>query len=169
MIIIVFGLAAAGKTYVGKFLNKHYGFHHEDGDHWLSTDMQQYVHEKKLFTMDMLEDFTVNMIANIEKLKENHNYLVITQALYRKKNRDTIKSYFESKNEKVIFLQVEADDEVIYKRLVDRGDWVFPEYAASMRQFFESMETAQVIYNNEDGEENISKQIKALELIIESA
>ena len=127
----------------------------------------EYIVDKKLFTLEMLEDFTLNIIANIEILRENHTNIVVSQALYRQKNRDTIKEYFATKapEEKLIFLQIEATDDIIYKRLLSRGDWVFPEYASSMRQFFEPMEIAEIIQNNREGEDFIVKQLREIKAI----
>ena len=161
MIIIVFGLAASGKTYIGNVLAKHFGFYHEDADHWLSEEMKQYVIEKKLFTLEMLEGFTQTIIANITELAKKHKNIVISQALYRQKNRLHIKEYFEALQD-ILFLQVEASDERIYQRLVNRGGWVMPEYATDMRKYFEGMEDAEIIRNNKDGEEEIVKQIKGI-------
>ena len=158
MIIVVFGLAASGKTYVGKVISRCFNFYHEDADQWLSGDMKQYVSEKKIFTLGMLENLTSNIIANIERLNEKHPHLVISQALYRKKNRETIQKHFSS--QELMFLQVDASDEVIYQRLVKRGDWIMPDYASSMRQFFQPMEGATIINNNQAGEELIVKQLK---------
>ncbi len=165
MIVIVFGLAASGKTFVGKTLAKHSSFHHEDADHWLSQEMKEYIAQKKLFTLEMLEWFTNKIITNTEKLKEKYENIVITQALYRQKNREAIKQYFGSKGD-VIFLQMEAEDQVIYQRLVKRADWVFPEYAESMKQYFEPMKEAQIIRNNKEGEEEIVLQLKKYGLLL---
>ena len=158
MIIIVFGLAASGKTYVGQVMSKYFDIYHEDADQWLSKDMKQYVNEKKIFTLGMLENLTSNIIANIERLQTKHNNIVISQALYRENNRETIQKYFSS--QKIIFLQVDANDDVIYQRLVKRGDWIMPDYAASMRQFFQPMENVIVLNNNQSGEESILKQLQ---------
>ncbi len=165
MIVIVFGLAASGKTFVGKTLAKHSSFHHEDADHWLSQEMKEYIAQKKLFTLEMLEWFTNKIITNTEKLKEKYENIVITQALYRQKNREAIKQYFGSKGD-VIFLQMEAEDQVIYQRLVKRADWVFPEYAESMKQYFEPMKEAQIIRNNKEGEEEIVLQLQKYGLLL---
>lgn len=159
MIIIVFGLAASGKTYIGKILNKYFNFYHEDADFWLSEDMQDYVKEKKQFTLNMLDHFTVNIISNIEKLNSKYDNIVITQALYRQKNRDAIKEYFLSKNQDILFIQVDANDELIHQRLLARGDWVQPDYASSMRKFFQPMIEATLLSNNQDGEEFIINQL----------
>lgn len=167
MIIIIFGLAASGKTYVGKVLNSYFGIHHEDADRWLSQEMKEYIVGKKLFTLEMLEDFTLNIIANIEILREKHKNIVISQALYREKNRETIRKYFALKapEEELIFLQINANDDIIYKRLLSRGDWVFPEYATSMKQFFEPMADSEIIQNNREGEEDIINQLHKIKAI----
>lgn len=163
MIIIVFGLAASGKTYVGKVINKYFDFYHEDADQWLSGDMKQYVSEKKVFTLGMLENLTSNIIANIERLNEKYDNIVISQALYREKNRETIQKYFSS--QELMFINVEASDEVIHQRLVQRGDWIMPGYASSMRKFFQPMEGSLTINNNQFGEESIIKQLKRISKI----
>jgi shikimate kinase len=158
VIIVVFGLAASGKTYVGKIINKYFNFYHEDADQWLSSDMKQYVSEKKVFTLGMLEDFTSNIIANIERLSSKYDNIVISQALYREKNRKTIQKHFVSQG--LMFVHVEASDEVIYQRLVKRGDWIMPGYASSMRKFFQPMEDAITINNDKSGEDHIINQLK---------
>lgn len=159
MIVIIFGLAAAGKTYIGKILSNYFDFYHEDADLWLTHDMQDFVKEQKHFTLNMLEDFTQNIIHNIEELKKQDKNIVITQALYRSQNRDTIKQYFLAKKQKLLFIQVEANDEVIHQRLVTRGDWVLPDYAVSMRKFFQPMPDAITINNNQIGENSIIEQL----------
>lgn len=160
MIIIVFGLAASGKTYVGQVINRYFDFHHEDADQWLSGDMKQYISEKKVFTLGMLESLTSSIIANIERLTSKYKNVVISQALYREKNRETLKQHFSSKD--LVFFQVDADDDVIYQRLVQRGDWVMPDYAASMRLFFQPMKEAVVINNNKFGEKSIIDQLNKI-------
>lgn len=163
MIIIVFGLAAAGKTYVGKLISKYFDFYHEDADQWLTLDMKEYVQEEKIFTLGMLDDFTSNIIMNIEKLATIHKNLVISQALYRTKNREVIRDHFQDRD--VVFLHIDADDEVIYQRLVKRGDWVMPDYAKAMRHFFQSMDNAIKINNNQNGEAPILEQLQNVQKI----
>jgi shikimate kinase len=160
MIVIIFGLAASGKTYVGQVVNRYFDLHFEDADQWLSRDMKEYINEKKVFTLGMLENLTSSIIANIERLISENKNVVISQALYREKNRDTIKQHFSSQD--LVFLQVDASDEVIYQRLVQRGDCVLPDYAASMRQFFQPMKEAKVIDNNQFGEKSIVEQLNKI-------
>lgn len=157
MIAIVFGLAGAGKTYVGKVMHEHFGFYHADADAWLPEKMKNYITENKLFTLDMLHDFVEIIIANVAKLKEKHPRLVITQALYRQKNRQQIQRAFAECN--LQFIQVDADDAVIMQRIIARSDWIEPNYAFNMRQYFQSTPSATVIFNNENGAQHIIQQL----------
>lgn len=165
MIIIIFGLAAAGKTFVGNIISKHFDFHFEDADAWLSSEMKEYVKDQKHFTLDMLDNFTKNIIRNIEQLKQKYNNIAISQALYRSNNRETIQKFFKDKGIKTLFLHVDAPDQVIYERLIYRGDWILPSYAKSMRKFFQPMDEAIKIDNEKPGEEIILKQLYKIDEI----
>lgn len=165
MIIIIFGLAAAGKTFVGNIIGKHFDFYFEDADAWLSSDMKEYVKDQKHFTLDMLDNFTRKIIHNIERLNQKFTNIAISQALYRSNNRDTIQKYFEDKGIKTLFLNIDAPDQVIYDRLISRGDWILPSYAKSMRKFFQPMDEAIIINNEKPGEENILKQLYKIDEI----
>lgn len=168
MIVIVFGLAASGKTYLGRLISRHFGYHHEDADGWLTESMKQCIADGTLFTFEMLDDYTEKIIANIEELQKDHSHIVITQALYRTKNRDVIKDYFTNHPEgkqDIVFLQVEAEDEIIYQRVVDRGDWVSPEYAKENRVWFQAMEDAFVIRNEGSGDDHLIEQLSKLEVL----
>lgn len=162
MIVIIFGLAASGKTYIGKLLGNKTNFHHIDADAWLTNQMKNYVLEQKHFTLEMLDEFTQEIISNIEKLQESFQDIIISQALYRTVNRNAIMDYFTKKNQEIIFIQVEVDDEVILKRLIARGDWVSPEYASSMKQYFQPMPEAFKLNNNNYSDEEIISQFNSI-------
>ncbi len=57
MLLIVFGLPGAGKTYVGKLLKDEFGFYFYDGDRDLTDEMRQALKEKKLFNDSMRDVF----------------------------------------------------------------------------------------------------------------
>jgi gluconokinase len=158
MIIIVFGLSASGKTYIGDILKTYFAFHHEDADEWLPSKMQDYVTQKKMFSLEMLDDYTKIIIEKIEHLSSIHDNLVISQALYRQHNREQIQEYFAS-TKKIHFLQTYADDNVIYQRLLERDDWVNPEYAKSMQVHFQPMQDTKIIINNDSGHECLILQL----------
>ncbi len=158
MIIIIFGPAASGKTYVGKVLNENFNFHYEDADQWLPEEMRIFIKQRKIFSLKMLEDFTKIIIANIKKLSKTYPNLIISQALYRQKNREQIQQYFSLKPIK--FIEIVANDKIIHQRLHSRDDWVNADYANDISVFFESMPNVQVIENNSYGAQSIIKQFK---------
>ena len=154
MLIIVFGVAGSGKTYVAKLIAKHFGFHHEDADQWLPQSMQSAIHAKQQFTKEMLAEFTDIIISNIQK--QTHENLVVSQGLYREENRQAILKAFP----KAKFLQVNASPATIHTRLAHRKDWVDYEYALSMYKRFEPMPRAYVLENDAKGEAAILKQLR---------
>lgn len=162
MIIIVIGLAASGKNYVSEVIAEHFDFHHQDADLWLLPEMKQAILKGENFTFAMLDDFTQAIIENIQLLKEKHTKLVISQALYRDKNRQKIIRNFPDDN--LLFIQVDSDDEIILERLKKRGDWISPEYAELMHKYFQPMHSAKKINNNIQGPTEIISQLHNLKL-----
>jgi gluconate kinase len=160
MIIIVFGLAGAGKTYVGKLINKHFDFHHEDADDYLSQEMEEFIENKKSFTIEMLDNFMDIIIDKINLLKTKHENIVISQAFYRNANRERLAKQFAQ--DELLFLQVETNDSIITNRLKDRSDGIDLEYAASIRKYFEPMNKMKIIYNDVPGEDKIISQLKEI-------
>jgi gluconate kinase len=159
MLIIVFGLAASGKTYVGKLIAEYLGFHHEDADQWVSDEMKQYIEQKLTITDEIREKFTDNIINNIEIIRKKHDNIVISQALYRQKNRQKIKEHFFDQELK--FVQVTASYATIMRRLSNRKDWIDKEYAINMSKNFEPEENQAFILNNDlDGKKEALFQIK---------
>ena len=45
---------------------------------------------------------------------------------------------------------------------------IFPEYAESLKKYFEPMEDAKIIRNNKEGEEDIVSQLATVNLIFKS-
>jgi dephospho-CoA kinase len=159
MIIIVFGLAASGKTYVAKLIAEYLGFYHEDADQWISDEMKQYIEQKLIITDEIREKFTDNIINNIEIIRKKHDNIVLSQALYRQKNRQKIKEHFFDQELK--FVQVTATYATIMRRLSKRKDGIDEEYAINMSKNFQAEENQAFILNNDlDGKEAALLQIK---------
>jgi len=146
MIIILFGLSGSGKTYIGNILAKYFDFFHFDADQLLTDEMNKYIAENKIFNIDMLEILTQLIINKISHLKEIYPRLVISQGLYRNKNRQTIERYFVNNN--IIFAQITATDEIISKRLRLRKNKVTCDYANNIKQNFEPMKKSIIINNH---------------------
>jgi gluconate kinase len=149
MLIILFGPAGVGKTYIGHLLANFYGFYYQDGDDWLTENMVNAIEQSKPFSQEMRDEFTKIVIANIKSIFSSGNRnIVISQALYKQKNREQILGAFPNS----LFIQVDAKPEVISKRLSARGNNIIPEFANLIRKDFEPMPNSFIIDNNQDEE-----------------
>jgi gluconate kinase len=156
MLIVTFGLAASGKTFVSRIIGENFGFHVAEADEWLPENMQHAINAKETFTDSELSGFVDKIIHNITELQNNNcQDIVISQALYRDKNRRQILKAFPDAQ----FLEISARPETIEKRLLKRNDWVDADYAHSMQQYFEPMHDARVIDNDSDGEAHVLNQL----------
>ena len=159
MLVILFGLTGAGKSYIGNLIASHFGFFYKDGDDWLSEDMVSSISKNEPFTQEMIYNFTSSIIKNIASLfAKGHKNIVISQALYRQKNRQQILDAFPG----AIFIQIDAKPEVIAQRLKSRANNVDSKYAALIRKYFEPMSTAAVVNNNHEGTEQVIAEIRKL-------
>jgi len=133
-VIFLFGLAGAGKNFVGDLLSRHSGrlVYHADTD--IPESMRHAIAQKKNFTDQMRDEFFEVIRHKVLELQGKHRQLIITQAAYKQRHRDFIRQHIPG----VQFVHVTADDVVIAQRLQRRGDWISPEYAAQMRAQFEA-------------------------------
>lgn len=146
MILILFGLAGSGKSYVGDFLAARFNFYHQDADLWLTPEMESYIAMNKVFTTEMVESFTGIIIEKLESLVNIYPRIVISQGLYRKFQREIIAKYFF--NYEVKFIQVSCSDEIIVERLASRGNKVNFAYASLIKKYFEPEEKGLIINND---------------------
>ncbi|KKP60789.1 MAG: hypothetical protein UR56_C0019G0014 [Candidatus Roizmanbacteria bacterium GW2011_GWC2_34_23] len=157
-LIILFGLPGTGKTYVGKIFEKYFDYYFYEGDNDLTPEMKAAIKTKTVFTDQMRDVFFERLIGNIQELTKKHKKLVVAQTFIKEKYRlQLIKVIPETK-----FVLVETKKEIREKRLQKRANYPLDlEYARIMELNFESPNINHLtIINDEDGEENIKKQIK---------
>lgn len=156
-LIILFGLPGTGKTYVGKIFEKYFDYHFYDGDNDLTPEMKTAIKTKTVFTDKMRDAYFKILISKIQDLKSKHKNLVVAQTFIKEKYRlNLIEKISDAK-----FVLVEAKKEIREKRLQERVDYPLDlEYARKMELNFDKpIVNHQIIINNNDGEENIKKQI----------
>jgi len=133
MLIILFGLAGSGKNFVGEIFQSEFGFDWLDGDDYLTADMQLAIEQQQSFTQNMRDEFTQELIKKITEKKINSENLVVTQALYKEKNREQIISAFPEAK----LIQVVAEDEQMQSRIQDRNNNISFFYAEKIKHNFE--------------------------------
>ncbi len=159
MIIILFGLSGSGKTYIGNLLASEFGFHHIDGDQFLTLKMKEFIKNNKSFSQEMVDEFTIDLINEIDSSRIKHPNLVISQGLYRSKNRLQILNAFKEKT-RIIFIQVNSSN--AYQRVINRNNQVSIELAEKISANFEEMPEAFQINNNSENDLALIKQLKTI-------
>jgi len=155
-IYVIFGLPASGKTFVGNVMQKYFGFYHHDGDQDMTQKYIDAILQEQV-TDEMREEFFSTLIASIKKLQQQK--IVISQTFIKEKFRKQFLQSFP--DAKFILVQTQIDTRE--KRLPsNRFDLSLKKWR-KMASIFEIPNiTHSIIYNNEDGEENIKKQLQIL-------
>ena len=148
MLIILFGLAGAGKNHIAQILSSPpYDYYFCDADTALTQEIKLAIQTKTPFTQQMRDNYTDVIIKKISELQPSHPNLVITQALYKEKNRKVLLSHFPDAK----FIWVTSLPALINNRLKQRKDWVDEEYANLLQKDFENPTLPHFkIENNED-------------------
>lgn len=165
MIIVLFGLSASGKNFVGETLAQHFNFHFWDADEALSPEMRARIEGKKPFTQEMRNQLADKIIETISSLKVKHKNLVIAQALYKEQNRlQILMAHSEAK-----LVWIRANSPNITSRLKLRDNDIDEEYADKIKPFFEEPKIVHGIIDNDTDQHAIIKQLNALITEFQSA
>ena len=123
MIIYLFGIACAGKTYIGKLLAERHGFKFFNADTWISAEQ---LAEYKLHgefsqnTRDAIHQSIAEKIALFDRTQD----IVVAQASIKECNRQQIIRL----NPDIIMLWVKADLPTLLARADDRNDYICSDY-----------------------------------------
>ena len=165
-LMILFGLPGTGKTYVGKVFEKYFNCFFYDGDNDLTNEMKEAIKIKTVFTDQMRDNYFKILISKIQNLlaqaslKSKIKNLVVAQTFIKEKYRiDLLEKIPETK-----FILIKTKKQIREKRLMQRVDYPLDlEYARKMEVNFDKPKiNHQIITNNENGVEDIKKQIKKL-------
>ena len=133
-LIFFFGLAGAGKTYCGKLLSAHFGYHCYDLDADCTSEMREAIAEGRPFTEELRDHFFAIVTQRIGELRLTHSKLLVMQAAYKERHRAMVVSHHPG----LRMVWVDAPDELISHRLQSRGDSVSAKYASRIRANFEA-------------------------------
>ncbi|MCL4802981.1 MAG: hypothetical protein KJ046_01625 [Anaerolineae bacterium] len=158
MLIYLFGLPAAGKNYVGRVLAEEFGYTFYDGDLDLTPEMRDAVREERPFTAGMRDRYYAILIDRIAELRAGFPDLAFGQATFKEHHRQLVQSAFPD----VVFVLVEASAVVRAERLSRGGNPVTVEYARRIDGLFERPRHPHFIITNNDGREEIVRQLAGL-------
>lgn len=157
---ILFGLPGAGKTFVGKIFQDHYGFYLYDGDDDLPVDMKQAIKNLSPITENMRDNFSNNIIQKTKQLIKTHNKIVIAQTFIKERHRKQFLKNFPQSE----FILVKSDNTIRENRLIQRKEYPLDlKYARQMKTNFDEPQINYLTINNDiDGEENIKQQLQII-------
>jgi len=159
-LIFLYGLAGAGKNFVGQVIAEHSHYYFWDADLILTHEMLIAIKHHELFSKEMRDKYLNLMIKKINVLLYNHANIVVSQALYRQEQRLTLKSLYPTGK----FVEVAARHSLIRQRLRCRVVGASYQYAKLIQPYFQSDKNDMVIVNNSNASE-ILLQVKKLKLI----
>jgi gluconate kinase len=153
--LFLFGLAGGGKSYVGHLIGRLSGWFVYDADDDLTDEMKLALAEHRPFTEPMRDRFFAIVVEKILRLQQQHEKLVVTQAVYKRRHRD----YLLARIPNIELVCVTADDAVIFQRINKRSDGITIESAAALRADFETATTNCKIIVNNGGAADIIQQL----------
>lgn len=161
MLLIIFGLPGAGKSYLGNLLQKTFGFFHYDGDHALPINMKKMLLRGKQITDRQRSIFFNKLLQQVKKIAIQQKDIAVSQTFIKEKYRKAFLEQFPDAR----FLLIESNADIRRERLKQRkvGFFLDLEYVKNMEKIFESPEIKHTILINEkDGKEELFRQVKKL-------
>lgn len=155
--LFLFGLAGSGKSFVGDLIAEHTGrfIYHADSD--LTDTMKRALALQRPFTETMRDEFFATIVEKIRQMRCEHQQLVVTQAVYKRRHRALLNSAIPDME----FIMVDAQDGLIAKRLKQRTDGISQYSAAALRSDFEPPDVSTKILQNNRDRQHIIKQLNA--------
>lgn len=160
MLLVLFGLPATGKTYVGKVFKKSFGFFLYDADSEIPLSMKRALSKSLPITDRMRDDFFEKVYVKTQKLTNQYPNICIAQTFIKETYRKQLLSLFPDAK----FILVKTKSALREKRLTFKKRFpLTKEYAKRMDQIFEKPHIKHLtITNNIDGKTNIKNQGRRL-------
>ncbi len=159
-LLICFGYPGTGKSYVGKILNKEFGYFYYDGDQILPTPMREALEQNRFVSDVMVDEFLDKLINKIQQLAKIHTNLVISQTFIYEKHRLQLLSLLPQAK----FLLITTPDNIREERLAKRREFpITKNYARIMCEHFDKPNIPHfLLQNTEEGTNAIKKQLQIL-------
>lgn len=158
MLIYLYGLAGAGKNYVGGVLQDTFGFAFYDGDLDLTGELREAIHTNRPFTDEMRDRFYEVVSRRIGELRIDFRFLTYGQATFKERHRRQILAAYPD----TIMVLVTADFPVRMARLQHDDRLIAADYARRIDPFFEPPQHPTFQIDNSSTRANVEAQCLAL-------
>lgn len=139
-LLYVFGLPGAGKTFLGKVLEREVGYRFLEGDTWLPEDLRASLRRGEGFTPEQRDRFAQVIAERIQEARCQESEratkarpLAVAQATFKRRHRDMIRRFHSD----VQFVWVQCEEETRLSRLSLGGNLVDVDLGRRMALDFE--------------------------------
>ena len=148
-VYIFFGEMGSGKTYCGKRYAEKHNFKFFEGDSVVPPRMMERVNKFKSISEDMLEEYMDVLADSIADQMVDCEHLVVSQALYRNKDRESMIVFLECLGYQVRMWWVQVPLWRNMQNLLTRKDgWKWTLYWLLNKPFFQKpTHEHQLFYN----------------------
>lgn len=159
-IIILFGPTGAGKTYIGRLLEKEFGYYFYNGDSDLTDEMKLALNSMQVITDRMRQKFINRLINTTVALSQKHQNLAVAQTFIKNKYRLRLLK----KLPQARFVLVSTKTNRRYRRRQKRADYPWNEtYVKKMDALFEPPQIPhQIITNDNNGPKDLKASLQSL-------
>lgn len=150
----LFGLAGAGKSYVGDVISQANGWpvYHADVD--ITAEMKLALAEARPFTDTMRDAYFSQLLTHIKNRQQPGQPLIVTQGAYKQKHRDFLRLHLPL----ITFIWVDAPIDLIIARLEQRGQGIRAASAAALFKDFEPPQDGSFCLINDGDKSRILEQ-----------
>lgn len=159
MLLTIFGIPGAGKTFVGRVLQEEFGFTFHDADHDLPDDMRRALEQKQPVTDAMRDEFFKRITATTTRLRHEHTNLAIAQTFLKEKYRRRFLDTFPDAK----FILVRSDPSLIETRFAQRRSYLIDkDDALQMAARFDPPQIEHRVVENLYGRTEVIAQLRAV-------
>ena len=133
LLILLFGTSGSGKTFLGDLFSKTFGLYHYELDLDLTPAMRNAIADDREFTEVMRDEYFSHLIPRITDLQSKHNRCILTQAVYKERHRQFLKTHIPD----LELVWITAPQDLIVARLQERDGGISGEYALKIQHNFE--------------------------------
>jgi gluconate kinase len=159
MLLILFGLPGAGKSFAGRLLRSDFGFAFHEADDDIPDDYRQQVLAGRVVGEPMRDAYHRHLIERIAELQMAQPRLAVAAPLLRDRHRQWIHERFPE----AVFVLVKCDPQAWQARLAARTHTISLDYARKVAGLFEPAAIPHVTLDDSaDGPEGIHQQIEKI-------
>jgi len=155
LLLILFGLPGAGKSFAGEILRAEFGFEFHEADDDIPEDYRQLVLAGQVVGEPMRDAYHRQLIERIAAMQQAHPRLAVAAPLLRDRHRQWIRARFPA----ALFVLVQCEPQAWRARLASRTHTISLEYAQRVAGLYEPVSVPHVVLDDShEGKDGILRQ-----------